>query len=497
MPITSPGMALPASLPGALDTPVGGGTGGSVPPAPPPIVFLIRTPTCILLVDGIDVPALAFTASFGFDRHYSEASVTVGPTSVPTYWSVIELYADAIPRLSPTLRFRGRLRRQPRDLWPKGGTLACAGNLYRAALYKNTAPLFTIPGTGTIWPGGTDMVGTLLTGTVAKAAGSATLTGTGTTFLGDLSVGDVLAVRGGTTERRTITAIASNTSLTVDTAYEYDATGQPYWRLGVTDETQVKAVLTKANVPFTPANIGGTGTVFGTQRWDFDLSHTGPFTWPDQEPGLTYTNRIDEVSLAQDAGGNWGQYALVETLAGDIFRVLVTSNPQLVGDADFTLVEHVDLLEGSTSDHDVDHVANRIITEPADPLAFGSTINQYVLAAPSPYLPADVPNGPDGYPEILYSHPQNAMLEKRLTADPGEGMSAEKMAQYLLARLNTELVTAEIVTHRDDLFGPGQTHMVDSPTRLGITQRMWLRSLSIQLTEEGVFTQRLGLEVRN
>jgi hypothetical protein len=89
------------------------------------------------------------------------------------------------------------------------------------------------------------------------------------------------------------------------------------------------------------------------------------------------------------------------------------------------------------------------------------------------------------------------MLEKRLTADPGEGMSAEKMARYLLARLNTELVTAEIVTHRDDLFGPGQTIMVDSPTRLGITQRMWLRSLSIQLTEEGMFTQRLGLEVRN
>jgi hypothetical protein len=496
MPITSPGMALPASLPGALDTPVGGGTGGSVPPAPPPIVFLIRTPTCILLVDGIDVPALAFTASFGFDRHYSEASVTVGPTSVPTYWSVIELYADAVPRLSPTLRFRGRLRRQPRDLWPKGGTLVGAGNLYRAQVYKNTAPAVTILGS-TIWPGGTDMVGAVLTGTVAKAAGSATLTGTGTAFLGELSIGDVLAVRGGTTERRTITAIASNTSLTVDTPYDYDATGQPYWRLGVTDETQVKAVLTKANVPFTPANIGGTGTVFGTQRWDFDLSHTGPFTWPDQEPGLTYTNRIDEVSLAQDAGGNWGQYALVETLAGDIFRVLVTSNPQLVGDADFTLVEHVDLLEGSTSDHDVDHVANRIITEGADPLAFGSTINQYVLAAPSPYLPADVPNGPDGYPEILYSHPQNAMLEKRLTADPGEGMSAQKMAHYLMARLNTELVTAEIVTHRDDLFGPGQTHMVDSPTRLGITQRMWLRSLSIQLTEDGVFTQRLGLEVRN
>jgi hypothetical protein len=496
MPITSPGMALPASLPGALDTPVGGGSGGSVPPAPPPIVFLIRTPTCILLVDGIDVPALAFTVRFGFDRHYSEASVTVGPTSVPTYWSVIELYADAIPRLSPTLRFRGRLRRQPRDLWPKGGTLACAGNLYRAALYKNTAPAVTILGS-TIWPGGTDMVGAVLTGTVAKAAGSATLTGTGTAFLGDLSVGDVLAVRGGTTERRTITAIASNTSLTVDTPYDYAASGQPYWRLGVTDETQVKAVLTKANVPFTPANIGGTGTVFGTQRWDFDLSHTGPFTWPDQEPGLTYTNRIDEVSLAQDLGGNWGQYALVETLAGDIFRVLVTSNPQLVGDADFTLVEHVDLLEGSTSDHDTDHVANQIITEPADPLAFGSTINQYVLAAPSPYLPADVPNGPDGYPEILYSHPQNAMLEKRLTADPGEGMSAEKMARYLLARMNTELVTAEIVTHRDDLFGPRQTIMVDSPTRLGITQRMWLRSLSIQLTEEGLFTQRLGLEVRN
>jgi len=65
-----------------------------------------------------------------------------------------------------------------------------------------------------------------LTGTVAKTATSATLAGTSTAFLTELSVGQVIAVPGTATEKRVVIAIASNTSLTVNSGFVNSASGQ-------------------------------------------------------------------------------------------------------------------------------------------------------------------------------------------------------------------------------------------------------------------------------
>lgn len=65
-----------------------------------------------------------------------------------------------------------------------------------------------------------------LTGTVAKA-GTTTLTGTSTLFLSQVGVGDRVSVPGGGgTEVVTVTAIASNTSLTVSPTFANTASGQ-------------------------------------------------------------------------------------------------------------------------------------------------------------------------------------------------------------------------------------------------------------------------------
>lgn len=69
-----------------------------------------------------------------------------------------------------------------------------------------------------------------LTGTVSKN-GTATLTGSSTLFSSELSVGQVISVPGTTTEKRVVTAIASNTSLTVATAFVNTASGQTAARL--------------------------------------------------------------------------------------------------------------------------------------------------------------------------------------------------------------------------------------------------------------------------
>lgn len=65
-----------------------------------------------------------------------------------------------------------------------------------------------------------------LTGTVSKTNGSATLTGSSTAFTTELSVGQVISVPGTATEQRVVIAIASATSLTVNTAFTATASGQ-------------------------------------------------------------------------------------------------------------------------------------------------------------------------------------------------------------------------------------------------------------------------------
>jgi hypothetical protein len=65
-----------------------------------------------------------------------------------------------------------------------------------------------------------------LTGTVAKTAASVTVVGTGTAFLTEIAPGDRILVPGDADETMTVVEVASNTSLTVDGAFENTASGQ-------------------------------------------------------------------------------------------------------------------------------------------------------------------------------------------------------------------------------------------------------------------------------
>jgi hypothetical protein len=88
-----------------------------------------------------------------------------------------------------------------------------------------------MPDGGPISPGtgltvATDERPVVLTGTVAKTAASPTVTGTGTLFLTELSVGETIRVPGTADEDRVISAIASNTSLTVTANFANSASAQ-------------------------------------------------------------------------------------------------------------------------------------------------------------------------------------------------------------------------------------------------------------------------------
>lgn len=70
-----------------------------------------------------------------------------------------------------------------------------------------------------------------LTGTVTKTAASQTLAGSGTAFTTELSVGQVISVTGTATEKRVVIAIASATSLTVNSPFVNTQAGATATRL--------------------------------------------------------------------------------------------------------------------------------------------------------------------------------------------------------------------------------------------------------------------------
>lgn len=101
-----------------------------------------------------------------------------------------------------------------------------------------------------------------LTGTVTKTASSTTLTGSGTSFTTELSVGQVISVPGTAAEVRVVTAIGSNTSLTVNTAFANSAAGQTATR--VSSAIAIPSSLAGYHqVGFQGALAAGAGETYG------------------------------------------------------------------------------------------------------------------------------------------------------------------------------------------------------------------------------------------
>lgn len=125
-----------------------------------------------------------------------------------------------------------------------------------------------------------------LTGTAAKTNGSAVLTGTGTLFTSQLSVGQVIDVPGGATERRVVTSITSDTSLTVNSNFANTSSGQ---------------TVTRTNQPIV-ARTAGVYTIFGSVS--FASNNTGRRQMQFSVNGAT-TTPIDDMTVmtVTDVGG--------------------------------------------------------------------------------------------------------------------------------------------------------------------------------------------------
>lgn len=270
---------------------------------------------------------------------------------------------------------------------------------------------------------------------------------------------------------------------------------------GTPDEQQVLTVLATCGVingqdggAVTTATVGGTGKALGSLFVgnDSDAFTPLPWMWAEGEPGLAVIERLDEISVPDDASG---RYRTFESLGGTVFRTKLATAPTAT--PDFTFTEGVDVLEARIA-RDPAGAANKVTVNGA-PLDVGSlpagvVATQTFTAASvfAPYLPPGLPLAPDGhaYVGMTFSSP---LIEKSEVADAGDVVACEAVAQFLLAEYNCTQDVLEFATPRDDLLGPGQTIHLDSP-RLGITapdQHYWLQRLEITLDEQGAFTQRL------
>jgi hypothetical protein len=227
-----------------------------------------------------------------------------------------------------------------------------------------------------------------------------------------------------------------------------------------TDEDIAMAVLTVAGVTFNPVDIGGTGIVRG------DLAPDA-YTWREGETALGYLTRLGRASLG---------YRMIESIGGAVKRVQVFGRPQAT--AQFFLTEGVDILAGANAQRDSFGKYTAISVTGFD-YSEGDGPLKYSIPDPTPA----------GVEPYVYA---SGMIERTLDADPGSGISAENVAEnFVEPEVNRiSIRVSSIKTPRDDLFGPGQTHQINSSLLDLFNERLWLYGVTRECDERW-FTQTL------
>jgi hypothetical protein len=236
--------------------------------------------------------------------------------------------------------------------------------------------------------------------------------------------------------------------------YLEDLTGGP-----ASDQDIVTAALNYGGLGGYIGGIGGTGTIMGSVAPE-------EFVWKPEETLMMYIKRIDAISLGYRTF--WD--------GGSIVRLQISSRPS--GSPDYTFTEGVDISGGNTrrspeEAYSAVRVSGYAVGDYADPRVF------YIQEDNLPW---------ESRPRVL-NNPSNPMIERRADSSPGLGMSCESVANYLLGELNRELVSLTMSTPRDELFLPGQIHLVQGPggsaDRLHVGELLWVQRVDGRVGNDG------------
>lgn len=251
---------------------------------------------------------------------------------------------------------------------------------------------------------------------------------------------------------------------------------------GVTDEAMIRYLLTVSGVTFTEGDIQGTGRLFGTQDvspTDAAGNPTGPFIWPAGVSAMTMIERIDQVSVHSDGER---AFRTVESLTGRPYRVPTGGRPRGAFDVpQFTEGVDVKSATGGASILDLGNYAIVQGYAPPGGIPVFSTLsaaNQF-QSGDRHYLAQD---GEVTLPMIEFETEDEA---------DGRGMSTELYARFLMSQINRVPKHVSMVTPRDDLIGPLQTHGLLLP-HIGITEPLWCQDVTLSVNEQrGSFLQSL------
>jgi hypothetical protein len=256
-----------------------------------------------------------------------------------------------------------------------------------------------------------------------------------------------------------------------------------------TDENIVLGALERAydaappGIELNIGLIGGTGTNLGTLPPEATV-------WGTAETALAYIQRIDQSSLG---------YRTFESINGAIYRAQISGWPG-AGTEVYTFVEGLDIFEARST---------RTILE----LKNCARVDGFDYGLGAGYITHIAPGNNDiqGYST---DNPQEVHFSTSLagrilsSSTSGLGFSCEEIADYLLTEWNRELVRVTLTTPRDDVIGPGQTHMVKANVaityddagvttnaggtldRLHVGEKLWVQRVDISVDASG-FSQTM------
>lgn len=250
---------------------------------------------------------------------------------------------------------------------------------------------------------------------------------------------------------------------------------------GHADEVMVSTILyiCKSSGSWVPLDenvldgIEGTGTVLGLIA---KADGQGVFEWREGESGLSFIERLDEISLG---------YRTYDSIDEGIVRKQISSVPS--GVSSYTFTEGVDIFRASENTTVLD-ARNRIVVNGYEKTTLsGSTETKDPISASAvganPFLLEQ-----DGSQWYLTQKVSSPMIEY----ETGAGISCQSVADWKLTELNNFLEKVSLTTPRDDLVSPGDIITVISPCRLGISSRdMWVQNVSNEISQANSFLQTL------
>jgi len=209
----------------------------------------------------------------------------------------------------------------------------------------------------------------------------------------------------------------------------------------------------------------------------YGLEADEEFMWKFGTTGLSYLHSLFEASAG---------HRLFHSGDGLLWLAQIIGRPRS-GAADLTIAEGVDILDGGNMTRSISkHASTVVVSGLDDGDGFGPL---YAVAT----------DGPSPFPPDKTFRVSSSMIET-------EAFASELANDFWILEVDRELVTGSVSTWRDDVMGPGQSHLVlsgpEQPTsvygdagpggRLGTGEKLWVIGLTLDLNEKGEFTQTMS-----